>query len=205
MTILNDFRTKAAACRIWIATHLIITHQQPPQNSKLTTLDDLRARAASNDADAEYQLGMMYWIGKYIDGEFIGPDIMQADALLKSAAHKGHPEASRFVQQQDYLEKYQALASKAKAAAEVEVAERENRQKAKALNDRIDQVIDDYDPDLKINPQDIKNYYKDISFYSSICTHLYRAILDEDWAKACYFCGIIYQQKGQMGSCDKKL
>lgn len=197
MTIWDDLHAKAAACRNWIATHLTAAHPQPPQKSNLITLHDLRARAASGDADAEYQLGMMYWIGKYIDGEFIGPDLMQADVLLKSAAHKGHPEASRFVEQQDYLEKCQAFASKAKVAAEVEVAERENQQKAKALNDRIDQVINDYDPDLKINPQDIKDYYRHNSFYSSARTHLYRAILDEDWAKACYFCGVIYQQKSQ--------
>jgi tetratricopeptide (TPR) repeat protein len=197
MTIGDDLHAKAAACRNWIATRLTVAHPQPRQNSTLTTLHDLRARAASGDADADYELGMMYWIGQYRDGEFIGPDLMQADALLKSAANKGHPEASRFVQQQDYLEKYQAFASKAKAAAEVKAAERENQQKAKALNDRIDQVINDYDPDLKINPQDIKDYYRDNRFYSSIRIHLYRAILDEDWAKVCYFCGVIYQQKGQ--------
>ena len=89
-TAWDDLHAKAAACRNWIATRLTVAHPPPRQNSTLTTLPDLRARAASGDADAEYELGMMYWIGKYMDGEFVGPDILQADALFKSAAHKGH-------------------------------------------------------------------------------------------------------------------
>lgn len=65
--------------------------------TSLQELRDFEARVASDDPDALYLSGMMYWTGRWIEGVVIPQDKRKALDMIQRAADNGHEAAALFI------------------------------------------------------------------------------------------------------------
>ncbi|TAJ93957.1 MAG: hypothetical protein EPO31_07195 [Gammaproteobacteria bacterium] len=65
--------------------------------TSLQELRDLEACVVSDDPDALYLRGMMYWTGRWIEGVVIPQDKRKALDMIQRAADNGHEAAALFI------------------------------------------------------------------------------------------------------------